>query len=135
MIKPILCIMTCSCFLLACSSTHEKQYLPDGGPTSAQLYSGEAVTAPHSQSTNYSDNGQYVTKPLTSENLQSMSSISGSHLSELKQDFRLIPNPEVLGYVMPHFNRQSEIPVPGYFTVFKLYDREHYARSGEGVHE
>lgn len=129
-------ILTTMIILVGCSSMEKKELLPDGGLTTAQIYSGQQSSSDsvNSQSTNYYDKGYYLTKPLDIEN-RSMSDISAHHLEELRQDFKTVPNPEILGYVMPHFNHKTDIPVPGYFTIFKLYNREHYARSGEGLHE
>ena len=54
---------------------------------------------------------------------------SAAALADL-QDFQPVPNPEILGYVYPHLS--GDLPVPGYYTVFRLRPSDHYARSGEG---
>lgn len=41
-----------------------------------------------------------------------------------------VSNPQLTGYVFPHLTSRGH-PVPGYRTVFRLYDREHYALPGE----
>ena len=50
-------------------------------------------------------------------------------LADLR-DFQPVPNPEILGYVYPHLS--GDLPVPGYYTVFRLRPGDHYARRGEG---
>lgn len=54
---------------------------------------------------------------------------SAAALADL-QDFQQVPNPEILGYVYPHLS--GDLPVPGYYTVFRLRTRDHYAQFGEG---
>lgn len=39
--------------------------------------------------------------------------------------FSRLPNPDIVLYVMPH--QSGQMPVPGYTTVFPLYERVHYA--------
>ncbi|AUI88931.1 hypothetical protein BS333_21360 (plasmid) [Vibrio azureus] len=39
--------------------------------------------------------------------------------------FPRLPNPDIVMYVLPH--RAGALPVPGYSTVFPLYERVHYA--------
>lgn len=51
-------------------------------------------------------------------------------LADLQQDFRRVPNPEILGYVYPHLS--GDLPVPGYYTTFPLREGVRYARPGEG---
>ena len=50
-------------------------------------------------------------------------------LADLR-DFQPVPNPEILGYVYPHLS--GDLPVPGYYTVFRLRPSDHYAQPGEG---
>ncbi|GIU42839.1 lipoprotein [Shewanella sairae] len=44
---------------------------------------------------------------------------------EIFNQFPRLPNPDVVFYVYPH--RNGSMPVPGYSTVFPLYERVHYA--------
>lgn len=50
--------------------------------------------------------------------------------NELNVRFPRLPNPTLVMYVFPHLSAE-ETPVPGYSTVFQLYDRAHYALPGE----
>ena len=38
-------------------------------------------------------------------------------------------------YVFPHLSGSESVPVPGYSTVFPLYQRVHYALPGERVED
>ena len=121
-------------FLLAgCSLPQPKanKLLPDSGPTTAELMTGEreGVAA-------YFGNGvqaDYLGMPLT-EGYAPNSSYSLAHVEELQRDFRQVPNPQIVAYVFPHLN-DGELPVPAHFTIFKLYERDHYALEQEGYYE
>jgi len=43
------------------------------------------------------------------------------------KDFKKLPNPEITLYVYPHFAGQEQMPVPGYFTRFNVYERDYYS--------
>lgn len=51
--------------------------------------------------------------------------------NEIKQLFHRLPNPDLVMYVFPHLTGTVPTPVPGYSTVFPLYQRVHYAMPGE----
>ncbi|MFM2588235.1 TIGR03751 family conjugal transfer lipoprotein [Vibrio sp. TBV020] len=44
---------------------------------------------------------------------------------EATNPFPRLPNPDIVMYVMPH--KVGNLPIPGYTTVFPLYERVHYA--------
>ena len=44
---------------------------------------------------------------------------------EVFNQFPRLPNPDVVFYIYPH--RTGAMPIPGYSTVFPLYERVHYA--------
>ncbi len=50
--------------------------------------------------------------------------------NELDIRFPRLPNPTLVMYIFPHLSGEGT-PVPGYSTVFQLYDRAHFALPGE----
>ena len=44
----------------------------------------------------------------------------------VSSEFHKIPNPELQMYIYPHLAGRDQIPVPGYTTVFNVYERDHY---------
>ena len=44
---------------------------------------------------------------------------------------RFLRNPTLHMYVYPHLATVDEVPIPGYWTVFPLYAKNHYALPGE----
>lgn len=53
-------------------------------------------------------------------------------LDAIEARFGRLANPTLILYVYPHLAEKERVPVPGYFTVFPLYERTEYARPGEG---
>ena len=51
--------------------------------------------------------------------------------NEIYRQFHRLPNPDLVMYVFPHLAGTDPVPVPGYSTVFPLYQRVQYAMPGE----
>lgn len=51
--------------------------------------------------------------------------------NEIDRLFVRLPNPDLVMYVFPHLTREQPLPVPGYSTVFPLYEHVQYALPGE----
>ncbi len=52
---------------------------------------------------------------------------SRSAINEINQLFPQLDNPTITMYVYPHLATRDQVPVPGYTTAFRLYDRDQYA--------
>lgn len=55
--------------------------------------------------------------------------------NEIYSQFKRLPNPDLVMYVFPHLAGTEEAPVPGYSTVFPLYNKVQYAMPGERVED
>lgn len=51
--------------------------------------------------------------------------------NEIDRLFVRLPNPDLILYVFPHLAGEHPVPVPGYSTVFPLYEHVQYALPGE----
>jgi len=51
--------------------------------------------------------------------------------TEMVQRFVRLPNPDLVMYVAPHLSGTARHPVPGYSTVFPMYESIEYALPGE----
>jgi conjugative transfer region lipoprotein (TIGR03751 family) len=51
--------------------------------------------------------------------------------NEIQSQFKRLPNPDLVMYIFPHLAGTDPAPVPGYSTVFPLYQRVQYAMPGE----
>ncbi|RJX68675.1 TIGR03751 family conjugal transfer lipoprotein [Vibrio sinensis] len=69
-------------------------------------------------------------RPLTPQTLAArQSDYTRDSWRETLNLFPRLPNPDVVMYILPH--RVGNLPVPGYSTVFPLYERVHYATPAE----
>jgi len=50
---------------------------------------------------------------------------------EVDRLFVRLPNPDLVMYIFPHLTGRHPVPVPGYSTVFPLYEHVQYALPGE----
>ena len=118
--KKTLCLIS---FLLVtgCVSNHTS-VLPTEARTTAEIMTshvnGDAVTS------NYR-----ISRELHVPAHSGVSS-SSSQIEDLNRDFQRVINPDIIGFVYAH--RAGDTPVPGYSTIFKLYDKEHYALNHDG---
>ena len=55
--------------------------------------------------------------------------------NEVYRQFHRLPNPDLVMYVFPHWAGTDPVPVPGYSTVFPLYQRVQYAMPSERLED
>ena len=55
--------------------------------------------------------------------------------NDISSQFSALPNPNIVMYVYPHQagSGDNRMPVPGYSTVFPLYQHVYYAMPGESL--
>lgn len=74
-------------------------------------------------------------RPLTGEDAAALPSLNASYTrtaqNEIYRQFHRLPNPDLVMYVFPHLAGTDPVPVPGYSTVFPLYEHIQYALPGE----
>jgi conjugative transfer region lipoprotein (TIGR03751 family) len=51
--------------------------------------------------------------------------------NQLQSKFRYLPNPTMYMFVAPHLATKDKVPVPGYVTEFKMWEKDQYALPGE----
>lgn len=82
---------------------------------------------------------QGLRRPLTGADVQAVPAANAAYTrtasSEIYRQFRRLPNPDLVMYVFPHLAGTDPVPVPGYSTVFPLYQRAQYAMPGERVED
>lgn len=71
-------------------------------------------------------------RPLL-ENDVDLVTYSRTESNHLTTQFTFLPNPVLVMYVAPHLATSSEVPVPGYVTQFRMYEKDHYALPSEMV--
>ena len=128
-------LMTAMVMLAGCSTTSE-QLLTNGDETMMDIWNkGTGGAANASQSMQLIDARQELRRPLTDTDHERLAADQMSYTrnaqNEIYNQFHRLPNPDLVMYVFPHLAGTDPVPVPGYTTVFPLYQRVQYAMPGE----
>lgn len=132
--------------MVACATTSE-EVIPKTGPTMLEIYRahqlGTTLPAPASGGAAGSaapaatDAAQPKRSAAPAAPLYLDAAVGAStagyareESAVLTQRFARLPNPDLVMYVPPHLGA-SGAPVPGYVTVFPMYERVEYAMPGE----
>ncbi|QDF96925.1 TIGR03751 family conjugal transfer lipoprotein [Azoarcus sp. DD4] len=82
---------------------------------------------------------QSLRRPLTEADVQTApvdnAAYTRTAANEIYRQFHRLPNPDLVMYVFPHLAGSDPVPVPGYTTVFPLYQRVQYAMPGERLED
>ena len=101
-----------------------QQNAGDGGGSAGQVVGGQLLDA-----------RQSLRRPLTDADVQAAPAeqmrYTRTARNEVHRQFQRLPNPDLVMYVYPHLAGTDPVPVPGYTTVFPLYQRVQYAMPGE----
>ncbi len=85
------------------------------------------------------DARQALRRPLTEADVHAAYIVQTRYTrtaaNEIYRQFHRLPNPDLLMYVFPHLAGSDPVPVPGYTTLFPLYQRVQYALPGERVED
>ena len=102
-----------------------------GSPTVVDIYRGQAGSATSSE------RDASAQQRLRTESLARPIAAGDGHtrrywsaLEPMQQRFARVPNPDLVMVVYPHLAK-GKYPVPGYVTVFPMYEQTIYALPGE----
>jgi conjugative transfer region lipoprotein (TIGR03751 family) len=116
-----------SAALAGCASGSKLSTIPSDGPTMAEIYrqhmSGtkdRAVPA---------DPRPRVHPGVDAPAPDGRYRHTVSH--DIDSRFVRLPNPDLVMYVAPHLSHNGRYPIPGYSTVFPMYESVEYAMPGE----
>lgn len=104
--------------LSSCSIAPHHDVVPHGDMTMAGIYHHQQAQAFQASSAAFA--------PIRPTNV-------ARGAKAIRSQFQVVPNPSIPLYIYPHLATQGAqaVPVPGYTTAFFLYERNHYALSGE----
>lgn len=115
-------------------ATHSEKLLTHGGRSMDQIWRQETGGDPSQRQ--LLDARQALRRPLIeSDDGLAHSAYTRTAQREIYRQFHRLPNPDLVMYVFPHLAGTDPVPVPGYSTVFPLYQRVQYALPGERVEE
>jgi conjugative transfer region lipoprotein (TIGR03751 family) len=104
-----------------------------------QQEAGTAAVARPGGARQLLDARQSLRRPLTDADVQAAPAeqmrYTRTARNEVYRQFQRLPNPDLVMYVFPHLAGTDPVPVPGYTTVFPLYQRVQYAMPGERVED
>jgi conjugative transfer region lipoprotein (TIGR03751 family) len=131
-----LAILLGAATLSACATNKEK-LLPHGDATMLDVWDQQTggSAGGGEVARQLLDARQALRRPLTDTDAQSVPAVNAAYTrtaqNEIYRQFYRLPNPDLVMYVFPHLPGSNPAPVPGYSTVFPLYDRVQYAVPGE----
>lgn len=114
--------------------TNSEKLLTHGGRSMDQVWRQETGGDPSQRL--LMDARQALRRPLHEPGSKNAaSSYTRTAQNEIYRQFHRLPNPDLVMYVFPHLAGSDPVPVPGYSTVFPLYQRVQYALPGERVED
>jgi len=134
-IKP-LALIAATIALAGCATSKDK-LLPHGEQTIQDIWQHNADSGNQTVSRQLLDARQSLRRPLAEADLSEtmQTPYTRTAANEIYRQFQRLPNPDLVMYVFPHLTGTEAVPVPGYTTVFPLYQRVQYAMSGERVED
>lgn len=125
----------CALTLSACA-THKDALLTRSGSTMLEIW--QAQSAGGATPRALSGARESLRRPLTHADPLGpaeapLAAYTRTAANEIYRQFQRLPNPDLVMYVFPHLAGADPAPVPGYSTVFPLYQRVQYAMPGERV--
>ncbi|MGB3288586.1 MAG: TIGR03751 family conjugal transfer lipoprotein [Burkholderiaceae bacterium] len=138
-IKPLMLMLFVGT-LVGCASSKE-ELLPHGDQTMLDIWHQEAGDGGNGQVARRQllDVRQSLRRPMTEADVRAAPTIQAGYTrtaaNEIRRQFQRLPNPDLVMYVFPHLAGTDPVPVPGYSTVFPLYQRVQYAMPGERVED
>jgi conjugative transfer region lipoprotein (TIGR03751 family) len=133
-IKPLVLVLAVA--TAAGCSTSKEELLTHGDRTMQDIWRQQTVDGGGSTAgRQLLDARQNLRRPLDSADVQAapfeQARYTRTAANEIQRQFHRLPNPDLVMYVFPHLSGSDPAPVPGYSTVFPLYQRVQYAMPGE----
>jgi conjugative transfer region lipoprotein (TIGR03751 family) len=120
---PLLAVL---CIAVAgCASGSKQATIPSDGPTMSEIY------RQHMTSIGQRGSGERGRTPQRGTDESDAGSYQRAVANDIDTRFARLPNPDLVMYVAPHLSANGRYPVPGYSTVFPMYETVEYAMPGE----
>lgn len=124
-----------ACLLAGCSVGGPRQSpikaVTDGSPTVVEIYRGEGRVIGGTRSDAPRDALRADSTPRAVAAGDGDTQRYWSAIEPMRQRFARVPNPDLVMVVYPHLAK-GQYPVPGYVTVFPMYEQANlYALPGE----
>lgn len=120
-----LCALLAGCSVMGPRESPLKE-VTSGSPTVLDIYRGKASSSNDSARERLEQAS--IARPVAQGD--GTSQRYWSALEPMQQRFARVPNPDLVMVVYPHLAK-GKYPVPGYVTVFPMYESTEYAMPGE----
>ncbi|OEE35294.1 hypothetical protein A1QO_00615 [Vibrio genomosp. F10 str. ZF-129] len=115
-----------SFLVLGCSSG---SHIPKSGISTEDVYHG-GTSATYTGNSKASGNRNSVPWRSTTPHERAEVDVYTLHNSP-RVNFQLLDNPTIYFYVPPKLSKTDRVPIPGYFSEFKLLEKDEYALPSE----
>ena len=130
--STLVCTVACALILGACSVTGTRESplneVTKDSPSALDIYRGAALPGSRDVHARESLQADGNTLPVAAQDAQK--SPYWNPLEPLRSRFTRVPNPDLVMVVYPHLAK-GKYPVPGYVTIFPMYEENLYALPGE----
>jgi len=138
--RPAVLLAVVAATALGGCATSSGKLLPRGEHTMLDIWQHETGGGTGSQAgRQLLDARQNLRRPLSDADTQTVPTLNAAYTrtatNEILRQFHRLPNPDLVMYVFPHLAGTDPVPVPGYSTVFPLYQRVQYAMPGERLED
>jgi conjugative transfer region lipoprotein (TIGR03751 family) len=122
--------------LCGCATSKEKVLSRDSNTTMLDIWNQETTGASNNPSSRVLlDARQQLRRPIIDADTLVYPAMQARYTrtaaNEIYRQFHRLPNPDLVLYVFPHLAGTDPVPIPGYTTLFPLYQRVQYALPGE----
>jgi len=111
-------------------STSKDELLPHGDKNMMDVWNQGSSGSSSASNRLLLDARQDLRRPLEVQG-EDKTRFTRTAQNEIYSQFKRLPNPDLVMYVFPHLAGSDPAPIPGYTTVFPLYQRVQYAMPGE----
>jgi conjugative transfer region lipoprotein (TIGR03751 family) len=118
--------LACVLALTACASGSKRSTIPSEGPTMSDVYRQHIEASGVGGKRSPRDR-----LPLRAPEDSPLTEYARTAINETDNRFARLPNLDLIMYVTPHLSANRNYPIPGYTTVFSMYETIEYAMPGE----
>lgn len=132
--QPSIKALACLCLVILLTSgctTDKDDLLPHGSQTMTDLWDQHVGPAPQGAPSRPLQEARLALRRPLEDTSSDQPAYTRTASNEIHSQFKRLPNPDIVMYVFPHLAGSDPVPVPGYSTVFPLYQRVQYALPGE----
>lgn len=133
--KPLLIAFIAAALLTGCSVTGPRESplkeVTKDSPTLLDIYRGKAQASTKETARDRLERDSQARPAAPSDGATAR---YWSALEPMQQRFARVANPDLVMVVFPHLAR-GKYPVPGYVTVFPMYESTEYAMPGEAAED